>query len=314
MRSRTRKGEGTMKALIIYFSMSGYTRRVAEHIRDGILEEADQCDLKSLAEADSSSLVDYDLVGLGCPVYYYKEPFNVSDWIDGLPELKGKHWFVFCTHGSVMGKTLISMSERLKKKGILVIGYFHTYADATAPFFPYPVPTTGHPDPLEYEQSHAFGKEVVERSRGITQGEVDLLPTPDPVSDDWSQTADMLTRELLRQMMPPLRIDMEKCTLCHECEDSCPVKGIKVESDPPRIQNPCIYCFQCTMICPTAAIDADWELLRGFFPEDLFARYLEELAKAEAKGAFRWHIDLTSINLQDTQLEQRKRKLRGQTG
>lgn len=299
-----------MKTLIICFSMSGYTQKVAEHIARGIRERSGHCDVRSLVEADTRTLGQYDLVGLGCPVYYYKEPFNVTDFMDSLPELPGKHWFVFCTHGMVLGKTLVSMSDRLKEKGIQVIGYFHTYADAKAPFFPHPVPTTGHPDSQEYEEASAFGRELVERSRRIAEGEVGLVPSPDPVTKEWIELADMTTRETLGQFMPPLRIDMDKCIECHECEESCPAKGIDVGAVPPRIQNPCIYCYQCPMICPTLAIDADWDMLKSFFNEDLAVRYLAELGKAEAKGEFRWHVDLASVDFQDTQFQQRLRKLK----
>jgi len=303
-----------MKTLILYFSMSGYTRKVAERIRDGIVEETGQCDLVDLANAEPCSVAEYDLVGLGCPVYYYKEPFNVSDFIDSLPLLNGKHWFVFCTHGSVMGKTLVSMSERLQKRGIVVAGHFHVYADATAPFFPYPVPTSGHPDRREYEQARAFGREITERSSRIAQGEVNLVPTPDPVPEQWAQLADMLTREALPQMFPSLRVDLEKCTFCHACEDACPAGGIDVEADPPRIQSPCVYCYQCSMVCPTLAIDADWDTTDTSFGENLFAMYLQELEKAEARGEFRRYVDPKTIDLQDSQLMQRRRKLEESEG
>ena len=100
-----------MKTVIVYFSQTGFTHKVAEQIRDGIVDVAGHCDLTSLADVNPASLADYDLVGLGCPVFYYQEPFNVRDFMQGLPELADKQWFVFCTPGSVLGITLILMAE-----------------------------------------------------------------------------------------------------------------------------------------------------------------------------------------------------------
>ena len=89
-----------------------------------------------MAETDIDSLETYDMVGLGCPVFYYKEPFNVRDFIQSLPPLSGKKWFVFCTHGNIIGNIFPSMTEKLNKKGIQVIGYHNTYAGITVPFCP----------------------------------------------------------------------------------------------------------------------------------------------------------------------------------
>ncbi len=84
----------------------------------GIVKVTGQCDMVNQADVDPGSLTDYDLVGLGCPVFYFQEPFNIRDFIERLPILKDRQWFIFCTHGSVLGNTLRSMAERLQKKGI----------------------------------------------------------------------------------------------------------------------------------------------------------------------------------------------------
>ncbi len=294
-----------MNTLIICFSQTGNTLKVAERIRDGIIDVTGECDLVDLKDADSGSLAGYDLVGLGCPVFYYKEPFNVRDFIGALPELAGKHWFVFCTHGSVMGKTLISMSEHLGEKGITVIGHHDTYSDASLPFYPYPTLTTGHPDSLDYEEARAFGKEIAERSQRIAKGESDLVPRLDPVPEEWTTDADMLTLEFLNGVMPRLHIDMEKCINCHECEDNCPVQGIDVEADPPRIQQPCIYCWYCAKICPTLAIGTNWDDLVAMAP-DQYARYRQALDNAAKSGRFRWLIDPDSMDLENPLYKQRE--------
>ena len=300
-----------MKTLIICFSQTGNTRRVAECIRDGIAGVTGQCDLIDLVDADTADLADYDLVGLGCPVFYYQEPFNVRDFMEALPGLDGRHWFLFCSHGSVIGNTFPSMVERMRKKGIIVVGYHDTYADGTLPFYPYPTLTTGHPDTRDLDEAREFGRTVAERSQRIAEGDSSLIPSPAAVPEEWIRNAGMLTSDFMDQMMPKLRIDMEKCILCHECEENCPVKGIDVEADPPRIQEPCTYCWYCAKICPTLAIEADWDMLVAMAPDN-YAQYRKALDDAAARGEFRWLIDPDSINFDDPLYKQREREIAGE--
>jgi flavodoxin/ferredoxin len=302
-------GKTTMKTSVIYFSQTGFTRKVAEKIRDGIVEVAGSCDLTGIADVKQESLADYDLVGLGTPVFYYQAPFNVRDFMQGLPELKEKHWFVFCTHGSVMGNTLILMAEALKKKGIEVVGFHDTYADGTIPFYPYPTLTTGHPDALEYEEARAFGREVAERSRRIAGGEQGLIPDPGPKNQEWTRQAETFSLDFLSKVMPPMRIDPEKCIHCQECAENCPVNGIDPEADPPRIQDPCIYCFYCAKLCPELAIEADWDKVVPIAPQN-YARYREVLDEAAARGEFRWLMDPDSLDFDDPLYKQREREIK----
>ena len=302
-----------MKTLVIYFSQTGNTKIMAEKIRDGIGGVTGQCDIASLEEVDANSLAGYDLVGLGCPTFYYQEPFNVRGFMEDLPGLAGRRWFVFCSHGSVIGNTFPLMAERLKKKGIVVIGYQDMYADGTLPFYPYPTLTTGHPDKLDLDQARAFGKEMAERCQRIAEGDDSVIPELAAVPEEWVRTAEMLGPETIGQMMPRLSIDMEKCTYCHMCEDNCPVKGIDVEADPPRIQEPCVYCWYCAKICPTLAIEADWDMLVAMAPDN-YANYRKALDEAAERGEFRWLIDPDSLDFDDPLYKQRQREIEAEEG
>lgn len=298
-----------MKALIIYFSQTGGTLKVAECIRDGIKDMTGQCDLVSIEGIDVGSLGNYDLIGLGCPVFYFQEPFNVRSFIESLPDLKGKQWFLFCTHGSSWGNIFPLMGEQLRRKGVITVGYHHTYSDASLPYHPHPAMTSGHPDAQELEEARAFGREIITCCRRIASGDRSLIPEPEPVREDWVKIAEMYTAEFLEREMPRLSIDMNECTLCKECERGCPVKGIGVEEDPPRIQQPCIYCWNCAKICPVQAIKADWEKRAAVVREN-YARYRKTLDEAAAQGRFRWHIDPNSIDVDDPLHKKLERKVR----
>jgi flavodoxin/ferredoxin len=296
-----------MRTLIVYFSQTGNTRTVAEQIRDGVIEETGQADLKAMTDVAGPDVLAYDMVGLGCPVFYYQEPFNVADFIRGLPELKGRHWFVFCTHGNVIGAIMPSMTEKLRQKGALVVGYFNSYAHITVPFYPEPSFTSGHPDEEDLRRAREFGRRVAELSPRIDGPDSPLLPEPGPVSSpEWIQTAGRISPEYLRQIMPALRRDPDRCLRCGLCEEECPVGGIDLEADPPRLQDPCIFCWRCVNVCPEQAINANWEVLVSQAPS-FYERYRRELERAEAQGQFRWLIDPDTINPTQPLFRQRER-------
>jgi flavodoxin/ferredoxin len=298
-----------MKTLIIYFSQTGNTLRMAECIRDGIVEVAGQCDLVALSELDVGTLAGYDLVGLGSPVFYFQEPFNVRDFLKALPDQKGRHWFLFGTHGSMWGTMFLSMAEILKGKGADVVGYHHMYADASLQFYPYPFVTSGHPDEKELEEARAFGREITGTSRRIAAGERDLIPEPASCPDLWKWVAQGFSREFLSQLLPPLRIDLERCIQCGLCQENCPVQGIDIEAEPRRIQDPCVYCTYCITVCPTCAIGGDIIDLMAALAPEFVKHYIRNLEIAAAQGKFEWKIDPDSIDFTDTLFRQRERKI-----
>ncbi len=298
-----------MKTLIIVFSQSGQTRKAAECIRDGLVSMQGECDLVELTDVDTSVFSDYDLVGIGCPVYYYQEPFHVRDFLEDLPDLTDRYWFVFCSHGSIMGITLHTMSERLQKKGAVVVGYYHIYADVCSPFALYPSYTTGHPDEQELGEARNFGMDLAERTPRIAQGEKDLIPTLEPQDEELVKEAAALTPEIVKFIIPPYTINQETCIKCRTCEKTCPVNGFDIDADPPRVQDPCIGCSYCVMACPTGSIEADWSLMAAHNREHY--PYMKKwLDKAVAKGVFRWHMDPDSIDYDDYMYLQHLRKLK----
>jgi flavodoxin/ferredoxin len=300
-----------MKALLICFSQTGNTRKIAERIAAGIRGAGVQCDLKTLAEVPPELSAAYDLVGLGAPVFYYQEPFHVRDFMAALPPQNGRHWFVFCTHGNVIGNFFPSVGSQLAGRGATVIGYHNSYADITYPFYPRPSYTSGHPDREDLEAAERFGTLMVVESARFREQPGAPLPGPVPISSEaWIEESRHITPELLAKVMPRLCLDTETCVQCGLCAEECPVHGIDVTADPPRLQTPCIYCWRCVNICPTLSITADWRQLVARTPAN-YARYKQELDKATARGEFRWRIDPQTIVFDDPLYKQREREIKG---
>ena len=80
------------KKLIVYFSESGNTKKLAEMIQAAV--GGDMTDIKA-AKPDFSA---YDLIFLGTPNYSATVAGPMADYIKGI-DLTGKTVAPFCTHG-----------------------------------------------------------------------------------------------------------------------------------------------------------------------------------------------------------------------
>lgn len=297
-----------METIIICFSQTGHTQKVSEEIQKGIESTGGQCSIIPLSEVSIKDLANYDLIGLGTPVFYFQPPFHVTEFISGLPSQQGSPWFIFCIHGSVMGMTLKILAEHLEQKGARVIGSHHTYADGTIPFYPYPTVTTGHPDDQDLDKAKGFGERIMSIYQKVTDGNDNAIEAIPEITDEWTiEEAKMLNKDFLNNVMPKLSINGDSCSQCGDCEESCPVEGIDISTEPPRIQDPCIFCWNCAKICPNCAIETDWTGLVAMAPRS-YERYIQALKNAEARGEFRWHVDPNDMNYDDPLYKQQLRK------
>jgi len=88
-----------MKALVVYYSQTGNTEKVARSIFDAITVE------KEIAPYDQvKSLQGYDIVFVGFPVIVHSVPAKAQPLIKNLPA--GQKVAFFSTHGSLRGGQL----------------------------------------------------------------------------------------------------------------------------------------------------------------------------------------------------------------
>lgn len=285
-----------LKVLTIYFSQTGGTKKIAEMIEEGIINSGNQCDCIPLKEVKVSQLDVYDIIGLGCPTFFYREPRNVRLFIQTLPKKTRQHSFIFATHGSCLGNTFVYLNEELSERGYLVIGCFDSYSDSSLQFYPSPMHTAGHPDALELEGARQFGRNLCALSQKIHQGDTSLIPCFRLITDTWwYRDSQLMTLDILRKISPKFTINQEQCTRCMICQDDCPGDAINLSVSPPEIQTEgCIFCWACEKKCPASAIEADWTLMRVSARNNL-RKYVALLKTAEAEGKFRPHIDYQKI-------------------
>ena len=294
-----------MKVLVIYFSQSGNTRKIAHSIAEGAREVAEQVDVRSIKNVTYEMLKDYDLIGLGSPIWK-ADPPNIRKFYKNAPNQKGKHIFSFATHGTMPSFYFPIVLPNLKRAGFTVIGSARWYGNVVMPGMPEPYYTAGHPDKQDMAEARVFGKEMVERSKKIKVGEINLIPSMPQNNVDQNQAV-AIVNMLLEYGNPQGKIirDAKKCIYpkCTRCMDNCTMDYIDLSCNPQKFgseghccddNHECAWCF---MICPTGAIRLDPDAIEHIKPFIGVRKPLFEnvLARAEEIGEFRRLIPIEDV-------------------
>jgi flavodoxin/ferredoxin len=255
------------KCLIVYFSQGGTTARVAEQIAAGLRVAKHQVDLCNLKDERPPALDGYDLLGIGSPVYYYRPPFNVMDYVNRLPDLDGLPAFAFVLQGTYRGSAGNIIRRALARKGADEMGYFHCYGADYALFYLKAgyLFSPDHPTEEELAQAKVFGREVAARFAGKQYvRSKDDPPLPVVYRLERFLTNRWLARKVYSRLF---RVDAESCTACGICVELCPTGNIaEGEDGRPVWGRDCLLCLTCEMKCPEDAIasPANWPLFHPF--------------------------------------------------
>ena len=115
------------KALIVYYSRTGHTKKMAEMIAEGLRDEGIEVACKSVEEASVDEIKDYDGLIVGSPTYYGTMAAEVKKFLDDSVKfhgrLDGMVGGAFAT-AAVTGHetTVISILEALLIHGMIIQG------------------------------------------------------------------------------------------------------------------------------------------------------------------------------------------------
>jgi len=115
-----------MKTLIVYFTHGGTTDRMADVIADGLRRNGLTVDTCDIVEGTPPGLDGYDSLGVGFPVYVFRPPFIIINYLESLPDLKDIPVFTFTTHGTYQGDAGNRARKTLKSRGGREIGHLNT--------------------------------------------------------------------------------------------------------------------------------------------------------------------------------------------
>ncbi len=90
-----------MKVLVVYFSQTGNTEKIALSIYKEVSQHSD-ASLHKLEEVDPDSLKTYDLLFIGSPIHAGSVVKEVKDFLKQMPQLPGLKMAGFITHAATV--------------------------------------------------------------------------------------------------------------------------------------------------------------------------------------------------------------------
>ncbi len=250
-----------MNVVLIYFSQTGNTRRVAEKMAEAFREAGHVTRTVSLKKASPQDVVAGDLLGIGTPCFSSQAPTPIKAFLQNLPPLDHKRAFVFATSGGAPGRVLYDLTRLLQSKGADIVGGFLTRGELHHPAPCLHGRMPNRPDAEDFAQARRFATAVIEHVAAGRPGPV-AESRPDtfkPRGGFYDFVGLISTDGFLRLMLPKPKLDPARCNQCQWCVYECPTHNITLQPYP-SLGDECIRCYRCLTGCPQQAFGANWWL------------------------------------------------------
>ncbi len=242
-----------MKILMVYFSATGNTSRVAEKIRGTLVRlgvVVDVLDITSQSDREKQiDLEPYQAFIFGAPVHSNRAPRLFREWLLTL-DGQGRMCSTFFTYGGFKihpshystGKILKSRDFDLVSSSEFLAAHTFNLAGWNA--------MAKRPDQNDLKVAEEYAEKTLRRFTGEDQGRPDEFEKTQ-FGEKELDAFELSRYKLVRQL--PTRGGKE-CSMCMICEELCPTSAMDAktgEADRDR----CIICLRCLMNCPEDALN-----------------------------------------------------------
>lgn len=239
----------TKNCLIAYFSGTGNTEYVANHLKSHLSDKGYSVTLFRLrAKADLPDISAYDILVLGYPIHAFNAPEVFVKFVRSFPKTANKSVFLFKVSGEPFFPNRASSGKlvsALRKRGYNVKGERNF-------LMPYNI-VFRYPDAMVKEMLLYIDPLSELFSREIERDEPKKISYP-----FYSYIYSFLFR--IEWLAPRVnrhlvKVDTKRCTNCNLCIRQCPMQALyKDEKGRIKINSNCSLCMNCTYRCPKDAI------------------------------------------------------------
>lgn len=246
-----------MKILLIYFSGTGNTKRIAELYKSAFAANGAQVDEVELpTEGALPDVTEYDLIGFGYPIHSFNAPKLLLKACKLLPKRNKKkdgvkNAFIFKSSGEPVRMSDVSslkMRKILKRRGYVVNNEYQYV-------MPYNI-IFRHTDQEVYRMWTVAQQLVPADVAEILRGEKHL---PRKMFMGGFLAWILRCEHWGAHVNGKLYKANKDCIKCGKCEKLCPVHNIHIKqkgkNKKVKFGCKCIMCMRCVQDCPKAAIN-----------------------------------------------------------
>ena len=236
-----------MNVLILYFSATGNTAKIAKVIEEKLKEEGAMVTMSDITPfGERQRKIDfepYQAVVFGAPIYVCRAPREVREWLRTL-DGKGKKCSMFFTYGGFgVHPTHYSTREILKEQNFIVVSSAEFLGAHTFNLGGWRA-MVDRPNEFDFEVAKDYVELTYKRFTGEDDRILGELEKTE-YTDEQLDSAEALRFKVLTQL--PTR-GCEECSMCLACEESCPAGAMKAELGEAD-KGKCIAYLACVSNC-----------------------------------------------------------------
>ncbi len=237
-----------MKVLILYFSATGNTAKIAKVIEEEFTKMSavvTTSDITSLADRQPNiDLEPYQAVVFGAPIQSRRAPRVVREWLKTL-DGQGKKCSMFFTYGGFGAHpTHFSTRQILKEQNFSVVSSAEFLGAHTFNLGGWKA-LENRPNELDFKVAKDYVALTCKRFTGEDSRILGELEKTE-YTEEQLDSAETLRFKVLTRL--PTRAG-EGCSMCLVCEESCPTGAMEAESGEADKEK-CIACLACVSNCP----------------------------------------------------------------
>lgn len=269
--------------LLIYFSGTGNTRKIARFFQDEFRAEGAKVTLFDITSGDKlPDTRGYDITGFGYPVHAFNPPKIFYRFVRTLGALDSKYAFIFKTSGEPLRMndgSSSALARLLRHKGY-ILGAERHYV------MPYNI-ITRHSDAMA-KQMYLYARALTKvhakdiLSQRLEEERIRLLPA----LISFVFRIEWLFTGMIGRLFS---VDKTKCIGCNKCVRECPANNIGVVDGEYVFGMDCAVCMRCAFGCPADAIKIG--ILNGWRVngEYAFASYIDnsDIHECGYEGGYR---------------------------